>query len=90
MLVHLTLANIVIEHLVCNVNVPAADRICDRHNARRAAAAGVMIAVSTDSHSTREFDLIRCGLDQARRARLARDSILNCQTWKMLSRLFVR
>jgi imidazolonepropionase-like amidohydrolase len=27
--------------------------------ARRAVAAGVMIAVSTDSHSTREFDLIR-------------------------------
>ena len=59
-------------------------------NARRAAAAGVMIAVSTDSHSTREFDLIRCGLEQARRAGLARDSILNCQPWKSLSRLFVR
>lgn len=29
-------------------------------NARRASAAGVMIAVSTDSHSTREFQLIRC------------------------------
>lgn len=59
-------------------------------NARRAAAAGVMIAVSTDSHSTREFDLIRCGLDQARRAGLQKTSILNCQHWEMLVRLFRR
>ena len=59
-------------------------------NARRAAAAGVMIAVSTDSHSTREFDLIRCGLDQARRAGLQKTSILNCQPWETLARLFRR
>jgi DNA polymerase (family 10) len=59
-------------------------------NARRAAAAGVMIAVSTDSHSTREFDLIRCGLDQARRAGLQKSSILNCQPWESLARLFRR
>jgi len=57
---------------------------------RRAAAAGVMIAVSTDSHSTREFDLIRCGLDQARRAGLERRSVLNCQSWETLARLFRR
>ena len=59
-------------------------------NARRAAAAGIMIAVSTDSHSTREFDLIRCGLDQARRAGLRKSSILNCQPWESLARLFRR
>jgi DNA polymerase (family X) len=59
-------------------------------NARRAAAAGVMIAVSTDSHSTREFDLIRCGLDQARRAGLQKTSIVNCQPWESLARLFRR
>jgi DNA polymerase (family 10) len=59
-------------------------------NARLAAAAGVMISVSTDSHSTREFDLIRCGLDQARRAGLQRSSILNCQPWELLARLFRR
>ena len=35
--------------------------------ARHAAAAGVLIAVSTDAHSTGELGLIRCGLDQARR-----------------------
>lgn len=59
-------------------------------NARRAAAAGVMIAVSTDSHSTREFDLIRCGLDQARRAGLQKTVLLNCQPWETLERLFRR
>jgi DNA polymerase (family X) len=49
-----------------------------------------MIAVSTDSHSTREFDLIRCGLDQARRAGLTKTAILNCQPWETLERLFRR
>jgi len=59
-------------------------------HARRAAEAGVMIAVSTDSHSTREFDLIRCGIDQARRAGLQKASVLNCQPWESLARLFRR
>jgi DNA polymerase (family 10) len=59
-------------------------------NARLAAAAGIMIAVSTDVHSTREFELIRCGIDQARRAGLEKSSILNCQPWEKLQRLFKR
>jgi len=37
-------------------------------NARAAALAGVKIAVSTGAHSTREFGLVRYGIDQARRA----------------------
>ncbi|HXS95652.1 MAG TPA: PHP domain-containing protein [Candidatus Limnocylindrales bacterium] len=59
-------------------------------SARRAASAGVMISVSTDSHSTREFHLIRCGLDQARRAGLQKDSVLNCQPAESLARLLRR
>jgi DNA polymerase (family 10) len=59
-------------------------------NARCASGAGVMIAVSTDSHSTREFQLIRCGIDQARRAGLAKSSVLNCLPWEKLQRLFKR
>jgi DNA polymerase (family 10) len=59
-------------------------------NARRAAAAGVMIAVSTDSHSTGELDLIRCGLDQARRAGLCRANVLNRLAWHNLQALFRR
>jgi DNA polymerase (family 10) len=58
--------------------------------ARQAAAAGVMVAISTDSHSTRELGLIRCGLDQARRAGLERSSILNCRPWRELQYLFRR
>jgi DNA polymerase (family 10) len=50
----------------------------------------VMIAVSTDSHSTREYDLIRCGVDQARRAGLPKTAVLNCRPWNILERLFRR
>ena len=37
-----------------------------------------------------EFGLIRCGLDQARRAGLERSSILNCRSWRELQPLFKR
>jgi DNA polymerase (family 10) len=57
-------------------------------HARQAAAAGVKIAVSTDAHSTREFGLVRYGIDQARRAGLDRDSVLNCRSWEELAPLF--
>ena len=59
-------------------------------NARKAAAAGVMIAVSTDSHSTGELDLVRCGLDQARRAGLQKANILNGLPWNKLQHRFRR
>jgi DNA polymerase (family 10) len=59
-------------------------------NARLATAFGVKITVSTDAHSTREFGLIRCGLDQARRAGLEPCSILNCLPWEKLLPLFKR
>lgn len=60
-------------------------------NARLAKEAGVMIAVSTDAHSRREFGLIRYGLDQARRAGLLeKRSVLNCQPLERLERLFER
>jgi DNA polymerase (family 10) len=59
-------------------------------NARQAAQAGVLTAVNTDSHSTGELGLIRCGLDQARRAGLEKTSILNCQPWEKLQRLLRR
>ena len=59
-------------------------------HARLAHQAGVRIAVCTDAHSTRELDLIRCGLDQARRAGLERDDVLNCSPWDQLRRLIRR
>jgi DNA polymerase (family 10) len=59
-------------------------------HARVAGAAGVKIAISTDSHSTREFRLIRYGIDQARRAGLDKAAVLNCLSWPELSRLMKR
>ena len=58
--------------------------------ARKAAAAGVMISISTDSHSRGELDLIRCGMDQARRAGLEKSQILNCLPWTKLQPLLRR
>jgi DNA polymerase (family X) len=59
-------------------------------NARLAHEAGVMIAVSTDAHSIREFGTVRYGIDQARRAGLDKESILNCLPWSGLAPLFRR
>jgi DNA polymerase (family 10) len=59
-------------------------------NARKAADSGIQIAVNTDSHSTGELALIRCGLDQGRRAGLEKTSTLNCQPWEQLQRLLRR
>ena len=59
-------------------------------HAREAGSAGIKIAVSTDAHSTREFGLVRFGVDQARRAGLEKTSILNCLPWNELALLFRR
>src|SRR5205814_1324506 len=59
-------------------------------NARLVRAAGVKIAISTDAHSVREFDYIRFGVDQARRAGLEKESILNCLDWTEFRRITKR
>jgi len=59
-------------------------------NARLAHEAGVLIAISTDAHSTREFGNVRFGIDQGRRAGLDKKSVLNCLPWKDLGPLFRR
>jgi DNA polymerase (family 10) len=59
-------------------------------NARLACQAGVKIAINTDAHSTREFDFITCGIQQARRAGLEKGSVLNCQPWLKLRGIFQR
>lgn len=59
-------------------------------NARLAHDAGIKIAINTDAHSTREFDFITCGIEQARRAGLDKNSILNCLPWSDLERLLRR
>ena len=59
-------------------------------NARAAVQGGAKIAISTDAHSTREFGLVRYGIDQARRAGLTKSDVLNCMPWNKLSRLMKR
>ena len=48
-------------------------------NTRLVQAAGIQIAISTDSHSTGEYQTIRYGIEQARRAGLEAKDVLNCQ-----------
>ena len=59
-------------------------------NARLVRAAGIKIAISTDSHSIGEFQTIRNGLEQARRAGLGKMDVLNCHPLTELLRLFKR
>jgi DNA polymerase (family 10) len=59
-------------------------------NARLAANAGVKLAISTDAHGIREFQLSRYGVDQARRAGVAKNQVLNAEPWEKLLRSFAR
>jgi DNA polymerase (family 10) len=59
-------------------------------NARLAHEAGLKIAINTDAHSSREFDFIAAGVEQARRAGLDPASVLNTLPWRKLRRLFQR
>jgi DNA polymerase (family X) len=59
-------------------------------HARLARDAGIKIAICTDAHSIAEFDFIRCGIDQARRAGLDKHSVLNCLSWSELRRVIRR
>jgi len=54
--------------------------------ARLAGEAGVRIAISTDAHSINEYWLIRYGIDQARRAGLRKESVLNAGSWPLAIR----
>jgi DNA polymerase (family 10) len=56
-------------------------------NARLVAAAGVKIAINTDAHSTGELEFVAYGVDQARRAGLARSSVVNCLPCAELARI---
>ena len=58
----------------------------DTH-AKRAGEAGLMLAISTDSHELGALDFVELGIAQARRAWLTKDQILNTRTWKQIERL---
>jgi DNA polymerase (family 10) len=59
-------------------------------NARLIGSAGVGIVITTDAHSTREFGYLRLGIDQARRAGLPKEKILNHLDWPEFKRALRR
>lgn len=62
----------------------------DDVHARAAKAAGVLLAVGSDAHSTVGLANIRFGVDQARRAWLEPNDVLNTRSWRELRALLVR
>ena len=62
----------------------------DDHHAAAAKLAGVKLVISTDAHSTRGLDVMRCGIHQARRAGLERDDVANTRTLAGLRELMRR
>jgi len=58
----------------------------DRH-AAAAKKAGVKIVISTDAHSTRGLEVMRCGVLQARRAGLEPQDVVNTRTLAQVRKL---
>jgi DNA polymerase (family 10) len=59
-------------------------------HAHAAKSKGVKLAVSTDSHTVNSFDYIRFGIDQARRAWLTADDVINTRSLAALRKLLKR
>jgi len=58
----------------------------DSH-ARLAGAAGVLIPVDTDAHSTASLAYAELGIGVARRAWLTREQVLNARPWAEIERM---
>jgi len=61
----------------------------DAH-ARMAGEAGVRIAIGTDAHSAEGLEMMRYGIDQARRGWLEAEHVINTRTWPELRKLLNR
>jgi DNA polymerase (family 10) len=64
------------------INASPDRRDLNEINARAAAAAGVLILVDSDAHSTDEFEVLRYGIATARRGWLTADQVANTRSWK--------
>jgi DNA polymerase (family X) len=51
---------------------------------------GLKVAISTDAHSVANLDLMRFGVDQARRGWLEPADVLNTRSWPQLKTLLRR
>jgi DNA polymerase (family 10) len=59
-------------------------------HARMAKEMGVKLAISTDAHGTAGLAAMRFGIDQARRAWLGPEDVLNTRPWSELKTLLDR
>jgi DNA polymerase (family 10) len=59
----------------------------NEHHAAAAKRAGVKIVISTDAHSVRGLDVMRCGVMQARRAGLEKADVVNTRDLASFRRL---
>jgi DNA polymerase (family X) len=59
-------------------------------HAHAAKAMGAKLAISTDAHSVNAFECMRFGIDQARRAWLTADDVLNTRPLGELRKLLKR
>jgi DNA polymerase (family 10) len=57
---------------------------------RMAKELGLKVAISTDAHSVANLDLMRFGIDQARRGWLEPNDVLNTRSWPHLKQLLPR
>ncbi len=54
----------------------------DEHHAAAARRAGVKVVISTDAHSVRGLEVMRCGVLQARRGGLTAGDVVNSLPWE--------
>jgi DNA polymerase (family 10) len=74
-------------HTMLEINAAPDRRDLNEINARAAAEAGVLIAVSSDAHSVRNLALMRFGIATARRAWLTPAQVANTRSWAELAPL---
>jgi len=58
----------------------------NEENARKAKNANIMVSINTDSHRSNNLDMIRLGVDIARRAGIEKESVINALSLKELKK----
>jgi DNA polymerase (family 10) len=51
---------------------------------------GVPIVISTDAHRPEGLDVMRCGIQQARRGGLTKADVVNTHTWAQIKKMLGR
>ncbi len=76
----------------CYLEINASPERLDLNDvhARMAKEMGLKLSISTDAHAVNALDTMRFGVDQARRAWLTAEDVLNARSWRALQKLLVR